>query len=326
MRAVVCREFAPLERLEVAELPDPLPGPREVVVRVAAAGLNYADALLAQGKYQARPPFPFSPGMELAGTVAAVGGAVRELRVGEPVMATVEHGAFAELCVAPVERVLRRPAALAPELAAGALVTYGTTLHALRHRAGLRPFETVLVLGAAGGVGTAAVGVARLLGARVIAAASSPEKLQVCRALGAHATIDYRREDLRERVRELTAGAGVDVVYDAVGGPLAEVALRATGWGGRHLVVGFAAGEIPRVPLNLALLGERTILGVFCGEWTRRNRAAADAMYGEIAGWIAAGRLAPAITGRLALDEVPRGLVDLVERRVVGKTVAVLGS
>jgi NADPH2:quinone reductase len=324
MRAVVCREFAPLARLEVAELPDPSPGPREVVVRVAAAGLNYADALLAQGKYQARPPFPFSPGMELAGTVAAVGAAVRELKVGEPVMATVEHGAFAELCVAPVERVLRRPAALPADVAAGALVTYGTTLHALRHRARLQPFETVLVLGAAGGVGTAAVGVARLLGARVIAAASTPEKLEICRALGAHATIDYRREDLRARLGELTGEQGVDVVYDAVGGPLAEVAFRATGCGGRHLVVGFAAGEIPRFPLNLALLAERTILGVFCGAWTVRNRAAADAMYAEIAGWISGGRLAPAITGRLALAEVPRGLEDLVARRTLGKTVAVL--
>jgi NADPH2:quinone reductase len=324
MRAVICREFAPLDRLAVAELPDPSPGPREVVVRVAAAGLNYADALLAQGKYQARPPLPFAPGMELAGTVAAVGAAVRELRVGEPVMATVEHGAFAELCLAPVERVLRRPAGLAAEVAAGTLVTYGTTVHALRHRARLQPFETVLVLGAAGGAGTAAVGVARLLGARVIAAASSPERLELCRAIGAHATVDYRREDLRARVRELTGGRGVDVVYDAVGGPLAEVALRATAWGGRHLVVGFAAGEIPRIPLNLALLGERTVLGVFCGEWTRRNRTAADAMYAEIAGWMSTGQLAPAITARLAIGEIPRGLADLVARRVVGKTVAVL--
>ncbi len=324
MRAVICSEFGPLSKLVVSELTDPQPAAREVLVRVAAAGLNYADALMAQGRYQASPPRPFSPGMELAGTVAAVGAEVDELRVGEPVMATVQFGAFAELCVAPVERVLRRPAALPPDVVAAALVTYGTTVHALRHRASLEPGETVLVLGAAGGVGTAAIDVARLMGARVIAAASSPEKLEVCRRLGADATIDYVREDLRTRLRELTGERGVDVVFDAIGGPQAEVALRATGWGGRHLVVGFAAGAIPRIPLNLPLLMERTILGVFCGEWTRRNRRAADEMYEEIAGWIASGRLSPSITARLTLDEIPRGLEDLTLRRVVGKLVATL--
>ncbi len=324
MRAVVCNEFGPLSGLVVGELPDPRPGAGEVVVRVAAAGLNYADALLAQGKYQASPPRPFSPGMELAGIVAEVGDGVEALRVGDPVMATVQFGAFAELCLAPVERVLRRPASLPPDVAAAALVTYGTTVHALRHRASLVPGETVLVLGAAGGVGTAAIEVARLMGARVIAAASSAEKLELCRRLGAEATIDYVEEDLRARLRELTGGGGVDVVYDAVGGAHAEAALRSTGWGGRHLVVGFAAGEIPRIPLNLALLMERTILGVFCGEWTQRNRRAADEMYEEIAGWIASGRLHPAITSRLTLAEIPRGLAELTRRRVVGKLVATL--
>lgn len=324
MRAVVCNEFGPLSGLSVGELPDPRPDAREVVVRVEAAGLNYADALMAQGKYQARPAIPFSPGMELAGTVAAMGRGVHELGVGDRVMATVEYGAFAELCRAPVERVLRRPAALPAEAAAASLVTYGTTVHALRHRARLEAGETVLVLGAAGGVGTAAIGVAKLLGARVFAAASSDAKLDACRRLGADATIDYTREDLRERLRALTDGRGVDVVYDAIGGPQAEAALRATGWGGRHLVVGFASGEIPRIPLNLALLGERTILGVFCGAWTQRDRRAADAMYEEIAGWIASGRLSPLVTTRLTLDEIPRGLEDLTRRRVIGKTVAVL--
>lgn len=324
MRAVVCREYGPLSGLAVGELPDPAPGPREVVVRVAAAGLNFADALMAEGRYQARPPLPFSPGMELAGTVAEVGADVHELAPGDEVMATVEHGAFAELCRAPVERVLRRPAALPADVAAAALVTYGTTVHALRHRAQLARGETLLVLGAGGGVGTAAVGVGRLMGARVVAAASSAEKLELCRRLGADATIDYAREDLRERLREVSAGRGIDVVYDAVGGPHAEVALRATSWGGRHLVVGFASGEIPRIPLNLALLAERTILGVFCGQWTQRNRRDADAMYEEIAGWIASGRLAPSIGGRLRLEEIPRGLEDLLARRVVGKLVATI--
>jgi NADPH2:quinone reductase len=324
VRAVVCRELGPIAGLAVEELPSPAPGPREVVIRTEAAGLNYADALLVQGKYQRRPPLPFVPGLELAGTVAAVGAGVHELRVGDAVMATVQDGAFAQECVAPVERVLRRPAALSAQVAAAALVTYGTTVHALRHRAGLAPGETVLVLGASGGVGTAAIGVARLLGARVLAAASSPERLALCRRLGADAIIDYAREDLRGRLRAL-APDGVDVVYDAVGGTHAEAALRSTRWGGRHLVVGFAAGDIPRVPLNLVLLNERTVLGVFCGEWTQRNRPAADAMYEEIAGWIAGGRLSPEITARLTLEEIPRGLEDLTARRVIGKTIAVLG-
>jgi NADPH:quinone reductase len=220
--------------------------------------------------------------------------------------------------------VLRRPAAVAPELAAGALVTYGTTVHALRHRARLVEGETVLVLGAAGGAGSAAIEVAGLMGARVIAAASSPEKLEVCRRLGAGVTIDYAREELRVALRKATAGRGVDVVFDTVGGAHAEPALRATAWGGRYLVVGFASGEIPRLPLNLALLMERSILGVFCGEWTKRDRGAADAMYEEIAGWIATRRVGPLVTRRLTLDEIPGALEDLTARRVIGKLVAVL--
>lgn len=323
MRALLCREPGPVSGLTVADLPAPEPREREVVVRVEAAGLNYPDALMVQGRYQVKPPLPFVPGMELAGVVSAVGAGVREVRAGDPVMATSTTGAFAELCAVPVERVLPRPASLAPELAAASLITYGTTLHALEDRARLRPGETVLVLGAAGGVGTAAVELAKLLGARVIAAASSAEKLEVCRRLGADETVDYAKEDLRERLKALTGGKGVDVVYDPVGGSYSEAALRSTGWGGRHLVIGFAAGEIPRIPLNLALLNARSILGAYWGDWTQRNREASAAGLARIAGWIAEGRLRPVVTRRLRLEEVSAGMEDLLQRRAHGKLVVV---
>jgi NADPH:quinone reductase len=321
MRALVCSRFGPIGDLTVEEWPWPSPGERQVVVRVQAAGLNYPDALIVQGKYQARPPLPFVPGMELAGTVLAVGAGVDAWRPGDPVMATGQTGAFAEACLVPVERLMRRPEAIPPEVAAASLVTYGTTFHALKDRARLRAGETVLVLGAAGGVGTAAVELARLMGARVIAAASSQAKLDLCRRLGADAVIDYVAEPLRERLKELTGGAGVDVVYDPVGGAFAEVALRATGWDGRYLVIGFAAGEIPRLPLNLALLNSRSILGVYWGEWAQRHRAASEANFAQLAEWIAAGKLRPVVSERLPLAEVPRALLDLVERRAHGKLV-----
>ncbi len=324
MRAIVCSQFGALSNLAVIEVPPPRPKAREVVVRVAAAGLNFADALMAQGKYQGKPRLPYSPGMELAGTVAEIGPEVQEFRVGEPVMAIVGYGAFAELCLVPIERVMRRPEALPAHVAAAALITYGTAVHALRHRARLEPGETVLILGAAGGAGTAAVEVAKLLGARVIAVASSAQKLDLCRTLRADDVVNYANDDLRERLEVLTGGRGVDVVYDPVGGSHAEVALRATAWGGRHLVIGFAAGDIPTIPLNLALLNERTILGVFLGGWAQRNRRAAGEMYEEITRWIADGCLSPVITSRLTLEEIPRGLEDLTSRRVVGKTVAII--
>lgn len=321
MRALVCSEHGPVSRLRVGERPSPTPGEREVVVRVQAAGLNYPDALMVQGKYQVKPPTPYVPGMELAGVVAATGARVDEVRVGDPVMASSGTGAFAEECVVPVERVHRRPEALAPDLAAATLITYGTTLHALEDRARLQSGEWMLVLGAAGGVGTAAVELGKLLGARVIAAASSPAKLEVCRSLGADATIDYAKEDLRQRVQDLTGGKGADVVYDPVGGAYSEAALRSTAWGGRHLVIGFAAGEIPRLPLNLTLLKERAILGAYWGDWSARNRIASAEELQRIAGWIVSGKLRPVITRRLRLEEVPQAMEDLLERRVHGKLV-----
>jgi NADPH2:quinone reductase len=290
---------------------------------VEAAGLNYPDALVVQGKYQVRPARPFVPGMELAGVVDAVGAKVTEFRPGDPVMASTATGAFAERCAVPVEQVLPRPSSLAPDLAAASLLTYGTTLHALEDRAQLRPGETVLVLGAAGGVGTAAVSIARLLGARVIAAASSAARLDVCRKLGADFTIDYATEDLRLRVKEITGGLGVDVVYDPVGGAYSEAALRSTAWAGRFLVIGFASGEIPKIPLNLALLNERSILGVYWGDWSRRDPRQSAAELARIAGWLTEGRLAPVISARLGLADVPQAMDDLLQRRVHGKLLVI---
>jgi NADPH2:quinone reductase len=323
VRALVCRAFGPVSNLAVEEVPAPSPGDGEVAIRVAAAGLNFPDALVVQGKYQVKPPLPFTPGMELAGEVAEVGPGAGALRPGDPVMATTTFGAFAEVVKLPASRVLPRPPALAPEAAAGMLITYGTTWHALHDRAALAPGETVLVLGAAGGVGTAAVEIAKLAGARVIAAASSEAKLEVCRRLGADATVNYATEDLRERVKALTGGKGVDVVYDPVGGPYSEAALRSTGWNGRHLVVGFAAGEIPKLPLNLALLNARSIVGVYWGDWSQRNPAASAAEFARIGEEMVAGRLRPEIGGRVRLEEIPRALEDLLGRRVTGKIVAV---
>jgi NADPH2:quinone reductase len=248
------------------------------------------------------------------------------VRVGDPVMATTWGGAFAEQCVVPLERVVPRPPALAAEAAAASLITYGTAAHALEDRARLRAGETLLVLGASGGVGTAAVQIGKRMGARVIAAASSPEKLEVCRALGADHAIDYAREDLRARLKELAGARGVDVVFDPVGGAHAEAALRSTGWAGRFLVVGFASGEIPKTPLNLALLNERSILGVYWGDWAQRDRAASAAQLARLGASLASGELRPVIGARLRLEEVPRGLEDLLERRAKGKLVAVPGA
>jgi NADPH2:quinone reductase len=324
MRALVCSRFGSIAELSVQDLPPPVPEEGQVVVQVAAAGLNYPDALTVQGKYQEKPPLPFVPGMELAGTVSAVGPGVARIRVGDAVMAIGQTGAFAEACVLPAERVLRRPSGVTPEVAAAALVTYGTAYHALKDRARVRFGETLLVLGAAGGIGSAAVDLGKALGARVIAAASTEAKLEVCRRLGADAVVNYEVEPILDRLKEFTGGRGVDVVFDPEGGAHAEAALPATGWDGRYLVViGFAAGEIPRLPLNLALLNSRSIVGVYWADWARRDPAASEANFIQLGDWIASGRLRPALTERVPLAEIPRAMLDLVERRAVGKLVVV---
>lgn len=321
MRALVCREFGPVSGLEVKDLPAAKPGEREVVVRVEAAGINYPDALMVEGKYQVRPPLPFVPGMELAGSVSAVGPGVAGVRPGDPVMVTAVTGAFAEECVVSADRLVRRPASLGADVAAASLITYGTAVHALEDRGRLQAGETLLVLGAAGGVGTAAIQVGKRMGARVIAAASSRAKLAVCKTLGADDVVDYAAEDLRQRLKELTGGRGVDVVFDPVGGPHSEPALRSTGWGGRFLVIGFASGEIPKLPLNLALLNERSMVGVYWGDWAQRNREASATQFERIAAALAAGQLSPVISERLRLEDVPRAMEDLLRRRAHGKLI-----
>jgi NADPH2:quinone reductase len=320
VRALLCTEYGPIENLRVAEVEPRPPGEKDVTIRIAAAGVNYPDALLVQGKYQARPELPFVAGMELAGTVTAVGAGVTALRPGDPVMGSAQVGAFAEEITLPAQRVVRRPAGLAADLAAASLITYGTTVYALKDRAQLQPGETMLVLGAAGGVGTAAIEVGKLMGARVIAAASTDAKLEVCRRLGADEVVNYASEDLRARLKEL-APRGLDVVYDPVGGAWSELALRSTGWAGRFLVIGFASGEIPKVPLNLALLNSRSLLGAYWGDWAQRNPERSAANLAQIAEWIVAGRIRPVISRHLRLEDVPQALRDLLDRKVHGKLV-----
>lgn len=323
MKALVCRTLTGIDDLRVEEVPSPRPGPNEVLVDVAAAGVNFPDALLVEGKYQFKAEPPFAPGFELAGTVAAAGEGVKHLKAGDHVLAIVSHGAFAEQCVVPAKAALQLPHGTDLGLAAATLFTYATSYHALKDRAALAAGETLLVLGAAGGVGLAAVELGKMMGARVIAAASSPEKLAVCREHGADEAIEYTNEDLREAVKRLTAGRGVDVVYDPVGGAYSEPALRATAWRGRYLVIGFAAGEIPRVPLNLALLKERAILGVFWGEAMRRVPTQLHADLQQLAEWFAAGQLHPPVTERVPLEGAAAAMHRLATRQAMGKLVVV---
>jgi NADPH2:quinone reductase len=271
MKAVLCKAWGGPETLVVEEVPSPHAGAGEVVVDVKAAGVNFPDMLMIQGKYQVKPPLPFTPGAELAGVVKEAGGGVTHVKPGDAVIAYVNTGAFAEECLAPAARIVPMPRGVDFAPAAAFTLTYGTSWHALKDRAQLKPGESLLVLGAAGGVGLAAVELGAAMGARVIAAASSDDKLAVCRAHGASDTINYATEDLRERLKQLVGEKGVDVVYDPVGGAMSEPALRSMGWRGRFLVIGFAGGEIPRLPANLVLLKGSAIVGVYWGEWMRRE-------------------------------------------------------
>lgn len=321
MKALMCHAFGPIDTLRVEEVAAPVPGPGQVLIDVKAAAINFPDALIVQGLYQAKPPLPFAPGAELAGVVAALGEGVQRLKVGDRVIAAVGHGAFAEDCVADAAQVMPLLPGMDFELGAAFVLTYGTSLHALRKIGALQAGETLLVLGAAGGVGLAAIEIAKALGARVIAAASSAEKLALCRKLGADETIDYSNEDLRKRVDALTGGKGADVVYDPVGGALAEAALRATAWRGRYLVIGFASGEIPKLPLNLALLMERAILGVFWGAAVRRDPASHLANMQQLAQWFAEGKVRPVVSERVPLAGAAAAIERLARRQAMGKIV-----
>jgi len=290
---------------------------------VKAASVNFPDVLIIQNKYQFKPPLPFSPGSELAGVVKEVGAGVKAFRPGDRVMAFTTYGAFAEEVKTEASRLIPLPEKMDFIQGAAFVLTYATTDHALRDRAALAAGETLLVLGAAGGVGLAAVEIGKALGARVIACASSDDKLAVCREHGADATINYATEDLRERIKALTEGRGVDVIYDAVGGPYTEPAFRSIAWRGRHLVVGFAAGDIPKLPLNLALLKGASVVGVFWGDFARREPGRfADSMR-QLAKWYAAGKLRPHVSETFPLEKAPEALKLMAARKVKGKVVLI---
>jgi len=323
VKAVLCKEWGPADRLVVEDVPAREPGPGEVRVRVRAAGVNFPDVLIIQKKYQMQPALPFTPGSEAAGEVISVGEGVAHVKPGDAVMAYAGIGCFAEELVAPADKVVAIPPGFSYEVAAAFTLTYGTSWHAVRDRAALRPGETMLVLGAAGGVGLSAIEIGKAIGARVIAAASTDEKLAVCREHGADATINYETEDLREAIKRETGGKGPDVIYDPVGGRFAEPAFRSIGWRGRYLVIGFAAGQIPSLPLNLALLKGASIVGVFWGDFTRREPEANLAGMKEMFGWLQEGKLRPHVSGTYGLAEVPRALEDMAARKVTGKVLIV---
>jgi NADPH:quinone reductase len=321
MKAVLCKTLGPPDTLVIEDLPDPAPGPGEVAVAVEAAALNFFDTLIIEGKYQFKPPLPFSPAAEFAGTVKSCGAGVTGFKPGDPVMGFMGWGAARETVVVPVEKLALRPAGLDADRAAGLSVTYGTTLHALQDRAKLQPGETLAVLGASGGTGLAAIEIGKLMGAHVIACASDDEKLAFCKAHGADAVFNYKNADLKDGLRALTGGKGVDVVYDPVGGPYAEAALRSIAWKGRYLVIGFAAGDIPKIPLNLALLKGCDIQGVFWGAFTEKEPAQNAANIAAIAQWAATGQLSSHVHAVYPLTETPRALKDLAERKVMGKAI-----
>jgi NADPH:quinone reductase len=323
MKAILCRQYGPPETLSLEEVRSPLPARGQVVVQVAAAAVNFPDTLIIQNKYQFKPPLPFSPGGEVAGTVKLVGEGVTGLSPGDRVLAVCTWGGYAEEVVVPAPAVTRLPDGVGFDEAAALTLAYGTTYHALKDRAELRPGETLLVLGAAGGTGLAAVEFGRQMGARVIAAASTDEKLAVCRAAGADECINYTTEDLRERLKAITGGKGVDVVYDPVGGAYTELAVRSLGWKGRLLVIGFAAGDIPKIALNLTLLKGASIVGVFYGAFVQAEPQAAAANLQEMLRMLAAGELRPTVTERHPLSEAPRVLRAFMERRIMGKVVLV---
>jgi len=319
MRALVCKEYGPPDSLVIEARDDPVPGEGQIAVDIAAAGINFPDVLAIAGKYQVKTPTPFVPGNEAAGVVSAVGAGVTRFAVGDKVIINTTGGAFAEKCVADVHATAALPEDLSFEQGAGFTVTYGTSYHALKQSANLQPGETVLVLGAAGGVGITAVEIAKAMGARVIAAASSDEKLEFAVSAGADETINYSKVPLKETVKELTGGQGADVVYDPVGGELTDQAFRATAWHGRYLVIGFACGEIPKFAANIALLKEASIIGVWWGTWATKNPKLQIQNMLEMAELIKGGTLTPRVTESYSLDEYADAFKAITERRARGK-------
>lgn len=321
MKAIQCKAYGPPSSLVLEEVASPTPKAKEIVVSVKACGLNFPDTLIIQGRYQFKPELPFTPGSDFSGVVKEVGEGVSHLELGQEVFGFVMHGALAEEVVVPMEACFPKPPQMDFPIAASFLMAYGTSFHALRDRAKLMRGETLLVLGASGGVGLAAVELGKLMGAQVIAAASTDEKLDLCKDYGADKTINYRQEDLKTTLKEMTQGQGVDVVYDPVGGAHSEAALRATAWKGRYLVVGFASGSIPKIPLNLPLLKGVSIVGVFWGRFAMKNPKSNIENTETLMQWYADGKLNPHIHDTYDLADTPQALEEMANRRVRGKLV-----
>ncbi|HEX5210826.1 MAG TPA: NADPH:quinone oxidoreductase family protein [Pseudolabrys sp.] len=321
MKALLCTHFCAPDGLELADIPEPTAGPSEVVVRVRAAALNFFDTLIIAGKYQTKPPMPFSPAAEFAGEIESVGDGVTAVAVGDHVLGYVGYGAARERIAVAAEKLVKMPPGLDFDRAAGVCVTYGTTFYALKDRARLASGETLAVLGASGGVGLAACELGKLMGARVIACASSDEKLAFARKHGADDGIDYSKDDLKDALRKLTGGKGADVIYDPVGGAYTETALRSIAWEGRLLVVGFAAGDIPKLPLNLVLLKSCDVLGVFWGAWIARDLAGHRTNTAQLLSWAAEGKLSSHVHAVYPLDEAAAALRAIAERKVMGKAI-----
>ncbi|WP_339462426.1 NADPH:quinone oxidoreductase family protein [Pseudomonas sp. EA_105y_Pfl2_R69] len=321
MKAVLCKAFGPAETLVLEEIASPEAKKNEVLLHVHAAGVNFPDTLIIEGKYQFKPPFPFSPGGEAAGVVAAVGEKVSHLKVGDRVMALTGWGSFAEEVAVPGYNVMPIPASMDFASAAAFGMTYGTSMHALKQRANLQPGETLLVLGASGGVGLAAVEIGKAMGAKVIAAASSAEKLEVARAAGADELINYSDSNLKDEVKRLTGGQGADVIYDPVGGDLFDAAIRSIAWNGRLLVVGFASGRIPELPVNLALLKGAAVVGVFWGSFAQRQPQDNAANFQQLFAWHAEGKLKPLVSQTFPLEKAGEAIDTLGQRKAVGKVV-----
>ena len=321
MRAIRCEEWGGPETLRLRDIPDPVPQKGEVLIRIHAAGVNFPDVLIIQKKYQVQPELPFIPGAEIAGEIEAVGEGVTGYKPGDRVLALCSTGGFAEKIALDAHRCVPVPDNVSFEVAAGLMLAFGTSHHAVVDRGEIKPGETILVLGAAGGVGLAAVDIAKAKGARVIAAASSAEKLEICRAHGADATINYATEDLRAAIREHTGGKGPDVIFDPVGGHLAEPAFRSIAWRGRYLVIGFAEGTIPSLPLNLPLLKGASLVGVFWGEFARREPKNQIRMMEDLFAMLARGEIRPLVSKTYSLDQTEDALRDMAARRVTGKIV-----
>ena len=321
MKALLCKQFGPPETLVVETLPDLVAGDNQVVIDVHAASVNFPDTLIVQGLYQFKPQLPFSPGGECAGVVNNVGSKVKTVKPGDKVIAFTGWGAFAEQVAADPLQVIPMPAGMDFDTASAFVMTYATSYHALKDRAALKAGETLLVLGASGGVGLAAIEIGKALGAKVIAAASSAEKLEVCRQHGADEVLNYGSEDLKERIKTLTNGKGANVIYDPVGGPYSEPALRSIAWRGRFLVIGFANGEIPKVPLNLALLKGASIVGVFWGDYAKREPMNNIMDLRALFAWLTEGKLKPRIAGTYSLARGAEAIRALMERKVSGKLV-----